>query len=123
MSSTFGTILDAVSDELAQFNFETIAKGWFFDRTKALPACLIMPQAKEREAYSHFADIAHYRVALVMELGERDSSQRQCAVTVGICLDHRENRAAGGYHLPHFAKVMSVRPQVRRNPRKTRRFH
>ena len=75
MSSTFGTILDAVSDELSQFNFKTVAKGWFFDRTKALPACLVVPQAKEREAYSHFADVAHYRVALVMEFGERDSSQ------------------------------------------------
>jgi len=75
MSSTFETILDAVAVELAQFDFKTVAKGWTFDQARALPACLVLPRAKERRPHSHFADIDHYCVALVIEMSERNSAQ------------------------------------------------
>jgi hypothetical protein len=75
MSSKFESILDAIAAELTQFGFKTVAKGWTFDRARALPACLVAPIAKENAPWSHFADAAKYRVALLVEIAERDHAQ------------------------------------------------
>ena len=74
MASKFSTILNAVADELAQFDFASVAVGAAFDAASALPCCLVSPHKIEREDYSLFTDTAKYTVVLSVRDAERDTA-------------------------------------------------
>ncbi len=115
MASTFETILTAVAEELPQFGFETVVKGWVSDRAGALPLCLVAPRAKDREAYSQFADLAKYRIELVMKFSGQDpsllvSETLEKAEQIQAHFHHRIFSSVSG-HIDTLSRISSLPAQ------------
>ncbi len=112
MASTFETILTAIAGELPQFGFKTVVKGWVSDRAGALPLCQVVPRAKDREDYSQFADLAKYKVEIVMKFTGQDpsllvSETLEKAEQIQAHFRHKVFSSVSG-HIDTFARISSL---------------